>query len=139
MRERPRAHARRHAHASQAGCSHQQMRSASFGSQPQRSLDCTGLSLVPCAFGDMMLSAPKMGSLAPGATGAPLQPSDKPSGAPDAIVRLTADARARRGRLREPEAGSEVQVHAARTDDSMRTERKQVTCAVSPVTVLPAK
>ena len=78
-----------------------------------------------------MLSAPKMGSLAPGATGAPLQPSDKPSGAPDAIVRLTADARARRGRLREPEAGSEVQVHAARTDDSMRTERKQVTCAVT--------
>jgi hypothetical protein len=111
------AHARRRAHATPSLRSHQQMRSASFGSQPQRSVAWTGFSLVPCALADMMLSWPTMGSLAPGATGAPLQPSDRPSGAEDAMARRAVTARARRGRL--PEAGSEVQRHAARTDDSM--------------------
>ena len=59
------------------------MRSASFASTPHRSAARTGASDVPWALARMMDSSPAIGSLDPGAGGAPLQPADRPSGAAD--------------------------------------------------------
>jgi len=68
------------------------MRSASFGSQCQRRFARTGIAAVPCAFADMMLSSPRMGSFCPGFSGAPTQPAERPSGGEEPPVPQVSDA-----------------------------------------------
>ena len=60
--------------------------SAVFHSHPQRRFCCTGSSVVPCFFGAITSSPHTMGSFTPSGTGAPLHPSESPSGTPDARV-----------------------------------------------------
>jgi len=119
------------------------MRSASFGSQCQRRFARTGIAAVPCAFADMMLSSPRMGSFCPGFSGAPTQPAERPSGGEEPPVPQVSDAMVLEGiepaaPINGARAAAERRASAARStrratvrvsifDFKVRTKRDDVT------------